>query len=114
MTQNYLPRLYALQKEKAAVASRAKELDAEIKAIQKSLPTGLSSDGAYVVDVKPSVRFDAATAKKNLSPELFESICELKPTSTKARQMLTGYEYEDCQKVVGVTAIVKRVEDIDG
>ena len=109
---NKLAKLYALQQEKARLAKEVKALDAEIKAMQHELPEGLSSDGEYVVDVKPRVMFDAATAKRNLSPALYESICEMKPTAVRAKEMLTGYEYADCQKVTGVIATVKLASNL--
>lgn len=111
---NTLEKLFELQQQKKELAAQAKQLDGEIKALQSSLPEGLSTseDGMYVVDVRPSMRFDAATAKKNLTEELYNAICELKPSSTMAKKVLTGFEYEDCQRVVGVTATVKKASDL--
>lgn len=104
-----IKKLYALQQEKKQLSETIKSLDSEIKAYQSKLEMGLqvSDDGEYVVDVKPTVRFDAATAKEILTDELYDMICEKKPTSTLAKRVLTGEEYDDCQKVVGVSAVVK-------
>lgn len=109
-----LEKIYELQQKKAALDKQVKEVTAELQALQGSLAMGLHSDGEYVVDVKPRVRFDAATAKNALSDALFQSILVAKPDSSLAKKMLTGYEYEACQRQVGIIATVKKVQDIDG
>lgn len=109
-----LKKLFLLQQEKKNLAAQVKKNKDEIEALERILPEGLSAseDGQFVVDVRPRVMFDAATAKKNLSDELYKSICELKPTSKLAKEMLTGYEYKICQRITGVNATVKRAVDL--
>ena len=109
-----LERIYELQQKKAALDKQVKDVNAELQNLRKGLELGLQSDGDYVVDVRPSMRFDAATAKKNLDDALFQAILVSKPDSAQAKRMLTGYEYELCQRQVGVLATVKKVQDIDG
>lgn len=109
---NKLAKLYDLQQQKAELAKQTKALDAEIKTLQHGFGEGLHSDGEYVVDVKPRVRFDAATAKKALNENIYNAILESKPSARLAKKMLTGYEYEECQKQVGVIATVKKTTDV--
>lgn len=109
---NKLAKLYDLQQQKAELAKQTKALDAEIKTLQHGFGEGLHSDGEYVVDVKPRVRFDAATAKKVLTEPIYNAILESKPSSRLAKRVLTGYEYEECQKQVGVIATVKKAANV--
>lgn len=108
---NNLERLFDLQARKAEAVKKQRELDAEIKALIATLPEGYNAEGDYYVDVKPNRRFDGATAKKFLDEASYNAICKQTPDSKLAQAVLTGDEYNECKKVVGVIATVKRVTE---
>jgi hypothetical protein len=73
------------------------------------LSEGSYISGDFIIKVRPTVRFDAATAERNLSPEDFKSILKEKPDSALAKALL-GEKYSKTQKVYGLTKSVERVE----
>lgn len=69
-------------------------------------------DEHHYLNVRENWRFDAATAKKNLTPEQFESILVPKPDSTQAKRVLTGIDYETkTRKLVGVVRTFEQIGD---
>ena len=102
-------RISKLVQNEKLLAEQLKALKEERAALEHSLglDTGSYNAGDFIVDVQPQVRFDAATAKKVLSSEDYARICEQKPSATLAKSVLRGYEYEDCQKVIGTRVTVK-------
>lgn len=72
---------------------------------------GVYISGDYLIKVRPTVRFDAPTAERNLSPEEFKSILKEKPDSALAKAVLGDDKYKMTQKTYGVTRTVERVED---
>lgn len=98
---NTLARIAELQAKEKAYAAQIKEWKAERDALTSTLDLGLVSEGDIVAEVKETVRFDAATAKSALTPELFNAICVTTPSASLAKKVLTGLEYEDCQRVTG-------------
>ena len=108
------------------VAGRIRDLRAQAKACEeeaKSLSeqllekthfgVGNHAAGRFLVQVQEVKRFDAATAKKTLGEELFRGICTLQPDTRVAKRVLTGQEYQDCQRVSGTKVLVKEVTDED-
>lgn len=67
--------------------------------------------GDYILKVQPNVRFDAATARKVLTPEEFESILLPKPDSTLAKKVLGEERFKDTQKLLGARRTIVPVED---
>lgn len=105
---NTLERIQELKELERDYAQQIKAWKAEREDLTASLDLGLVAEGDLVAEVKETVRFDAATAEANLSPELFNSILESKPSARLAKQMLTGYEYAECQRVVGRSVTFKK------
>ena len=98
---NTLSRIAELQAKEKAYAAQIKEWKSERDALVASLDLGLMAEGDIVAEVKETVRFDAATAKSALTPELFNAICVSTPSAALAKKVLTGYEFSDCQRVTG-------------
>ena len=71
---NAAARIYALRAQIKALEAEVKELVGDLPA----RPVGDYVEGDYLIKVSRTVRFDAATAKRNLTEEQFASI--LKPT----------------------------------
>ena len=100
-------RINTLVENEKLLKEQLKALEEERKGLESTFEVGSYNAGDYIVDVKPTVRFDAATAKKVLSPDMYARICEQKPSATLAKSVLRGYEYEDCQRQVGTRVTVK-------
>lgn len=104
----------------AAKVKQAYLLGKQIKALEAQRNDLLDSLGAlepsnypagdFILKVTPTVRFNEAEARRNLTQEQFDSILKRKPDSTLAKQML-GDEYAKCQKVYGTTRTIVPVED---
>ena len=79
-------RINLLVANEKQLAEQLKALKDERAALEASLglETGSYNAGDFIVDVKPQVRFDAATAKKVLDNLLYQRICESKPSATLA------------------------------
>lgn len=89
--------------------AQIKSLEAEVKDLIASLAVdseGKEAVGDFIVATRPTVRFDAATAKQNLSAAKFKSICEMVPTSKRAKEMLGDIDYAKTQKTSGWTVSV--------
>ena len=104
-----IQKIQSLREEEKDLSNKLDALKQERSAYEDSLgfDTGTHAVGDFIVDVKPTVRFDAATAKANLDKKYYDAICESKPSSALAKKILTGYEYENCQKVVGTRITIK-------
>lgn len=103
MSVETLMELDAVNNEIKALEARKKDLQAELADVEYDdyiLPNGL------VATVQPNIRFNAATAKKNLSPEQFESICKSTPNAALAKALLDD-DYHLCQSITGTKITFK-------
>lgn len=66
--------------------------------------------GDYIIKIRPTVRFDAATAERNLTPEEFDKIQKRSPNAALAKAVLSEERYKKAQKTHGLTRTVERVE----
>lgn len=93
---------------------QAKSLEIEAQEILESLgdlPYGTyGTTNGYALQLTPTLRFDAAEAHKNLTPDEFESILRQKPDAAVAKALL-GERFKVTQKLHGVTRKIIRVED---
>lgn len=106
MDQGKIARIFALR-------AQIKSLEAEVSDLVGSLPAMPVDDyvvGDYLVKVGRTRRFDAATAKRNLTPEQFESILKPTPNSALAKALLDS-DYDLTQKDYGVQVKITRPED---
>lgn len=76
-----------------------------------NLEYGTYPAGRYALQVTPTIRFDAATASRNLTPEEFESILRLKPDAAVAKALLGEERYKATQKTHGVTRKIIVIEE---
>lgn len=100
-------------------------LKADIKASQQEIEdifsahaailseTGDVVAGDYIVKVTPTVRFDAATAKKNLTEEEYAKTLTTAPNSAQAKKVLSPERYAQAQKTYGWTRNVVAVTDAE-
>lgn len=100
-------RINTLVENEKLLKEQLKALEDERKGLESTFEVGSYNAGEYIVDVKPTVRFDAATAKKVLSEEEYSQIVVPKVDATIAKSVLRGFRYEDCQKVTGQKVTVK-------
>lgn len=103
--------------------ARVADLKAEIKAHEEEIKDifgayapmlsqpGNVPAGNYVVQVTPTVRFDAATAEQNLTPEEFDKIFDIVPSSATAKKVLPPERYALAQKQYGFTRTVVPVKE---
>lgn len=106
----------------ATTVLQAHRVKNEIKALEEKYDQLLNSlgdleernypAGDFILQVTPTLRFEAATARRNLTPDEFNSILELTPSSTKAKKML-GERYSATQRRYGITRKIVRVEDVE-
>jgi hypothetical protein len=106
----------------AATVLQAHRIKNEIKALEEEYDRLLGSlgdlderdypAGDFILRVTPTLRFEAATARRNLSYDEFACICELTPTSAKAKKVLED-RYHLTQRRYGVTKRILRVEDAE-
>lgn len=99
-------RVYWLRKEAKAMEDEAKEILDKYQLDNRDYPAG-----DFIVKVTPTVRFDPATAKRNLPTDKYESILRLKPDTTAAKALLTEDEYKMAQKEHGQTIKIVPVTD---
>lgn len=90
---------------------RVKELKSELDALTYDLDFGAYATDTHELKYVPINRFDAAQAEKVLSKNAFNKILEKKPSSALAKKVLTGEQYEQCQKQSGSRLTVKPLED---
>ena len=62
--------------------------------------------GEFKINRRENVRFDAATAKKNLTPEELKSISVLKPEAARANALLDEDRLELCRRSYGAVVQV--------
>lgn len=74
------------------------------------LEVGKSVHGDWILDVQPNKRFDAATAKKNLTPAQLKKVSLPTPNSALAKALL-GEDYSLCQKEYGTKVSVYIPDD---
>lgn len=103
--------------------ARVADLRAEIKAHEAEIQdifgahaamlsaAGEYVAGDYIVKVTPTLRFDAATAEKNLTTEEYDKILEIVPSSSTAKKVLSPERYAQAQKHYGWTRKVEPVTD---
>jgi hypothetical protein len=89
---------------------RAYWLKQQIKAMESEVAELLD----YIVQVRHNRRFDAATAKRNLTPEEYAAILVPKPDSTLAKKVLGANGYAATQADYGWKKTIVPVEDADG
>lgn len=92
------------------IKARKEELEEAEKnhraALADLLPTGETVLGEYKLNRRENKRFDAATAKKNLTPEQLEEISVLKPDAARAKALLEDEDLALCQKNFGSVVTV--------
>lgn len=98
-----IARAFALRAQAKANEAEAKELLASLGDVD----VDTYAVGDYQVKVTPTKRFDAATAKRNLTPAEFAKILKKVPDSALAKAVLDE-RYEACQKDYGVTVKIER------
>lgn len=94
---------------RASIRAQEEEVK-DLLASLGDLEDGKSVHGDWILDVSPTRRFDAATAKKHLTKKQYESILLPKPDSALAKALL-GDDYEKTQKTYGKTIKVYRPSD---
>ena len=94
---------------KAQIKDLTEEVDLILNAIGPNV--GTYDGGDYTLQVTPNVRFNAAEAKKNLTPEQYASILKSAPDSKLAKAVLDPEDYIKAQATVGV--VRKIVETLD-
>jgi hypothetical protein len=93
---------------------QAKALEEEADRLLDSLNLGLGQyiSGEFIIKISPTVRFDAGTAERNLSPEEFRSILKETPNAALAKAVLGNERYRATQKTYDTfTRKVERVEE---
>ena len=92
----------ALEEREAYLLDQLKSLDLE----DRDYPAG-----KYLLRVSPTVRFDAATAQRQLTADQYAATLVTKPDSAKAKKVLSDEDYRLCQKNYGHTIKVVPVTD---
>jgi hypothetical protein len=69
--------------------------------------------GDFILKVEPNRRFDASTAKRNLSEDVYTSILVPTPNSTLAKKVLTEDQYRAAQKDYGIKRSIVPVTDAE-
>lgn len=86
----------------------------EVKDIIASLgdlEPGKSVHAGWIMETRPTVRFDPAIAKRVLTPTQYDSILAIKPDSKLAKAVLDAEDYARTQKIYGTTVSVYRPTD---
>ena len=104
--QAMVARIFQLRAEAKALEAEAKELAASLG---EQTPDNYVV-GDYLVRVSRTVRFDAATAKRNLTKKEFEAIQKRVPDSALAKAVLDE-RFTLCQKDYGQTLTITRPEE---
>lgn len=104
-------------KEQQDIASRAEEAAKKAKAVAKGREKdgGVKVYGDVTMEYTPNRRFDEATARRNLSPEDFQSICLMKADASLAKAFFKNSpeKLERCKKDNGWTLSVRAATDED-
>lgn len=104
---NQLAELSSLKDAKKSIEKQIKDIEAALAEAPRDkyiLPNGL------IATVAPNIRFDAATAKKNLTEEEFNSICKRKPDAALAKALLED-DYHKTQRDSGNKITFKNPND---
>lgn len=102
--QSTLQRLRDVQDEIKHWEKIEKDIKAELA--DAEMDDYILPDGT-VATIQPNVRFNATTAKKNLTPEQFEAICKKKPDAALAKALLED-DYHLCQSISGQKITFKK------
>lgn len=105
-----IKRAYWLRQQAAAFAAQADEILDGIG----ELGTGKYAAGEFILQVTPTVRFDAATAEENLTAVEFNNIHKRVPDAAMAKAVLGKERYKATQKVHGQTRKIIPVTDEEG
>lgn len=110
-------------RDNEAVVARAGRIKEQIKALEDeytelldslgNLPIDSYVYGEWILKVQPNRRFDAVTAKKNLTPEQYESILKPTPNSALAKALLDEDTYALAQRDYDPKRTLVRVTDAD-
>ena len=103
-------RAYWLREQAKALATEANEILDSLG----ELSTGKYPAGEFIFKVTPTVRFNAAEAQQNLTPEEFTSILKPAPNAALAKALLGEERYKATQKVYGQTRKIIPVTDEEG
>jgi hypothetical protein len=95
---------------RAQAVSLANEADELLDSLG-DLAYGTYPAGRYALQVTPTLRFDAATASRNLTKDEFKSILQEKPDATLAKAVLGEERYKATQKTHGVTRKIIVIEE---
>lgn len=101
-------------KAAARLRQQAKEANEQADMLLDSLGDLAVDDyvaGPYILQVRPTVRFDPATAERNLTAEEFALTLATKPDSAMAKKVLSPERYAAAQRVYGVTRRIIEVTD---
>jgi hypothetical protein len=100
-----------IKKEAAEFADRAKA----VAKYRRGGNTGLEIRGDIALVFSPNAKFDAPTARRNLSREDYQKILMPKPDATLARKMFENEpeKLEACLKDNGLTLTVRKATDED-
>ena len=97
-----LERIEKLSKQIIETVAQKEELAEFEKNLRASLAeivdNGETLVGDYKINRRENVRFDAATAKKNLSADDLKMISVLKPDAARAKALLEEEQLELCRK----------------
>lgn len=94
---------------RASIKAQQEEV-VDLLASLGDLEDGRTVHGDWILDVSPTKRFDANTAKKHLTEKQYKSILLPTPNSALAKALL-GDDYEKTQKIYGKTVKVYRPDD---
>ena len=102
-------RVYTLRKAAKAMLEEADALAAQFSSREQDTYV----EGDLRVVVGRNARFNAALAKKVLTPEQYESILDIAPSGTLAKEVLPPAVYKETQKVSAnkVTIELPKTED---
>lgn len=102
-----LNRLRAVRDEIKSLEKVEKDILSELADVEYD--DYILEDGT-IATAQPNIRFNAAAAKKNLSPEQFKSICKATPNAALAKALLDD-DYHLCQSITGTKFTFKNPND---
>ena len=106
--EKWAKRIIELNAQQAEIEEAIKNLRAKIGEV---VDDGDTLVGDFKINKHTNRRFDDALAKKNLSPEKYDSIAVLKADSKKAAALLDEEELDKCKKTFGSVVKVGLRED---
>ena len=108
--EGQIRKAYWLREQAKDCAERANEILDSLG----EFSTGKYPAGEFIFKVTPTVRFNAAEAQQNLTPEEFTSILKPAPNAALAKALLGEERYKATQKVYGQTREIIPVTDEEG